>query len=95
MNEATVVKADLPARNGVIHLIDRVLTPPADDVLETARKAGKFSVLVKAIEVAGLTDALSSDGPFTVLCRPTRRSPSSARRLLSSSCGTSTSSPRS
>jgi uncharacterized surface protein with fasciclin (FAS1) repeats len=30
INEATVRIADVPARNGVVHVIDRVLLPPAD-----------------------------------------------------------------
>lgn len=29
VNEATVIKADVPASNGVIHLIDKVILPPA------------------------------------------------------------------
>jgi uncharacterized surface protein with fasciclin (FAS1) repeats len=28
VNEATVTKADVPASNGVIHLIDKVILPP-------------------------------------------------------------------
>jgi uncharacterized surface protein with fasciclin (FAS1) repeats len=67
VNEATVVKADIPARNGVVHLIDRVLMPPAADILEITGNAGKFNLLLKAIDVAGLTNALRTDGPFTVL----------------------------
>ena len=29
VNNATVIKADIPASNGIIHIIDRVLMPPA------------------------------------------------------------------
>ncbi len=35
-------------------------------IIETARDAGQFGTLLTAIEAAGLTDALSGDGPFTV-----------------------------
>jgi uncharacterized surface protein with fasciclin (FAS1) repeats len=28
INHATVVKADIPASNGVIHVIDKVILPP-------------------------------------------------------------------
>lgn len=35
-------------------------------ILETARKAGRFNTLVSAIEAAGLAEALSGPGPFTV-----------------------------
>lgn len=35
-------------------------------ILEVAREAGCFQTLLTAVEVAGLVDALNSDGPFTV-----------------------------
>ncbi len=35
-------------------------------ILETARAAGCFATLLTAVEVAGLTAALDSPGPFTV-----------------------------
>ena len=35
-------------------------------IVETARDAGQFNTLLTALEVAGLTDVLSGDGPFTV-----------------------------
>jgi len=35
------------------------------NIIEVARKEGGFSTLLKAIEVAGLVDTLSNDGPFT------------------------------
>jgi uncharacterized surface protein with fasciclin (FAS1) repeats len=36
------------------------------NIIETARDAGQFNTLLAAIEAAGLTDALSGEGPFTV-----------------------------
>lgn len=36
------------------------------NIIETARDAGQFNTLLTAIEAAGLTEALSGDGPFTV-----------------------------
>jgi uncharacterized surface protein with fasciclin (FAS1) repeats len=36
------------------------------DILQTAAAAGKFKTLAAAIDAAGLTDALSGKGPFTV-----------------------------
>jgi uncharacterized surface protein with fasciclin (FAS1) repeats len=53
---ATVVKADIMATNGVIHVIDRVLLPK--DIVETARLAGQFTTLLAAVEAADLVDAL-------------------------------------
>ncbi len=35
-------------------------------IIETARAAGCFATLLTAVEVAGLTAALESPGPFTV-----------------------------
>jgi len=36
------------------------------NIIETAKGAGCFSTLLTAVEVAGLTSALESPGPFTV-----------------------------
>ncbi|WP_353932446.1 fasciclin domain-containing protein [Okeanomitos corallinicola TIOX110] len=36
------------------------------NVLEVAKSAGSFTILVKALEAAGLTEVLGGDGPFTV-----------------------------
>ncbi|MCT0198992.1 fasciclin domain-containing protein [Synechococcus sp. CS-1325] len=36
------------------------------NIIETAKGAGLFSTLLTAVEVAGLTAALESPGPFTV-----------------------------
>ncbi len=66
VDEATVLQADVTARNGVIHVIDRVLTPPKPGVLGVAEKAGSFSTLLAAIQAAKLEDVLSGDGPITV-----------------------------
>ena len=66
INNATVVEADVLARNGVIHFIDAVLQPPAPDLLTLAEKAEHFGVLLEALTAAGLDDTLKRDGPFTV-----------------------------
>ena len=73
VNDATVVAADIEASNGVIHVIDSVLLPPAGEepvmpgtVVEVAVGSGAFPTLVAAVQAAGLVDALSGDGPFTV-----------------------------
>lgn len=65
VNNATVVKADIPCSNGVIHVIDAVILPK-DDVVDVARKAGSFKTLLTAVEAAGLTDTLRGEGPYTV-----------------------------
>ena len=59
-----VTSADIEGSNGVIHVIDSVLLPPAD-IVDTAVDGG-FSTLVAAVQAAGLEDALRGDGPLTV-----------------------------
>jgi uncharacterized surface protein with fasciclin (FAS1) repeats len=78
VGDATVTTPDVRASNGVIHVIDTVLLPPADasaegaggsaeaDIVETAVEAGNFSTLATALESAGLVDTLQTGGPFTV-----------------------------
>ena len=39
---------------------------PSADIVDTAVAAGSFTTLAKALEAAGLIDALKGDGPFTV-----------------------------
>jgi uncharacterized surface protein with fasciclin (FAS1) repeats len=64
---ASVSTADISCSNGVIHVIDSVLLPPViPDIVETAVSAGNFTVLVEALQTAGLVDALKGAGPFTV-----------------------------
>ncbi|MDD3043706.1 MAG: fasciclin domain-containing protein [Methanosarcinaceae archaeon] len=41
-----------------------------ENIVETARQAGSFNTLVRAIEAADLVETLSKEGPFTV-CAPT------------------------
>ncbi len=72
VNDANVVTTDIAASNGVIHVIDTVLLPPAEeamaekDIVDTAIAAGSFKTLVAAVEAAGLVDALKGAGPLTV-----------------------------
>ncbi len=63
-----VIITDVEASNGVIHVIDTVLLPPADlaDIVDTAVADGRFTTLVAAVQAAGLVDTLKGEGPFTV-----------------------------
>ena len=56
INESKVVLADVAASNGVIHVIDAVLLPPADllDIVDTAVADGRFTTLAAALQAAGL-----------------------------------------
>jgi transforming growth factor-beta-induced protein len=59
-----VTSADIAAKNGVIHVVDKVILPPS--VVNIALDNSNFSILVQAVVKAGLVDALSGKGPFTV-----------------------------
>jgi transforming growth factor-beta-induced protein len=59
-----VTAADIAAKNGVIHVVDKVILPPS--VVNIALDNDNFSILVQAVVKAGLVDALSGKGPFTV-----------------------------
>jgi transforming growth factor-beta-induced protein len=59
-----VTAADIEADNGVIHVVDKVILPPS--VVDIAIANENFSTLVSAVVKAGLVDALSGEGPFTV-----------------------------
>ena len=63
---AQVVMADVTASNGVIHAIDTVLMPSEQTVVEVAMESAQFKTLCKLLKAAGLTDALSGPGPYTV-----------------------------
>jgi transforming growth factor-beta-induced protein len=61
-----VTLANLHSRNGIVHLIDRVLLPTSKDIVGIAAGNPDFSILVEAVTAAGLVDTLKSAGPFTV-----------------------------
>lgn len=65
---AKVVIKDVLATNGVVHVIDTVIVPPAKpkSIPELAINDPRFSTLVKALKAADLVDALSGKGPLTV-----------------------------
>ena len=65
INESQVVITDIEASNGVIHVIDSVLLPPAD-IIDTALADGRFTTLAAALGAADLVETLKGEGPFTV-----------------------------
>ena len=82
INESNVVITDIEASNGVIHVVDAVILPPADEmadadmqdeimvdsksIVDIAVEDGRFTTLVTALTEAGLVDTLQSEGPYTV-----------------------------
>jgi transforming growth factor-beta-induced protein len=74
INDAKVIITDIETSNGVIHVIDAVLLPPADEaameekntIVDIAVADGRFTTLVAAVTAADLVETLSGEGPFTV-----------------------------
>ena len=83
LNDSTnVVATDIKATNGVIHVIDAVLLPSTDEMMEDETDAmmeettqsiaeiavsnDDFSTLVTALTAANLVETLSGEGEFTV-----------------------------
>lgn len=69
VNGARVVQADVQASNGVIHVIDKVLLPPAGNILAVVQADTTLSYLTAAALRGGaaVTGALSSPAiPLTV-----------------------------
>lgn len=71
VNGARVVTADVSAANGVIHVVDKVLLPPAGNIVQIAAGNSNFTYLVAAVQRASqgstnVAQVLSGAGPFTV-----------------------------
>ncbi len=60
VNEANIIATDIEATNGVVHLIDGVLTESLD-IVDVATIRG-FSALVNAVATAGLVEAVRGNG---------------------------------
>merc|ERR1712151_247779 len=73
-----VIAADIAATNGVVHIIDTVLMPPAPatttaavsapskNIVQLAQGSSDLSTLVAALKAGDLVGALQGEGPFTV-----------------------------
>ncbi|MBX2838443.1 MAG: fasciclin domain-containing protein [Gammaproteobacteria bacterium] len=85
VNDSRVITTDIIASNGIIHVLDAVLIPPANEppkgddpvkeessltIFETAVEAG-FTTLVAAAQAAGLDDALNHPDDIYTVFAPT------------------------
>ena len=69
-----VTAANIEASNGIVHIIDGVLLPPQPQpepqplpsIVDIVVNGDRFSLLEAALSRAGLVEALSGEGPFTV-----------------------------
>ncbi len=66
VNGIPVTQANVRATNGVVHVIDRVLLPPAGNLAEIAVANPNLTYLVAALQRAGLVQTIATGGPFTV-----------------------------
>jgi len=67
INGAVVEKADIEADNGVIHIVDGLVSPvPTSNIAQLVSTDPRFSTLLAAVSAAGLADTLAGKGPFTV-----------------------------
>lgn len=77
VNTATVTITDLTTDNGIIHVIDAVLMPPAEmgtptsNIVETAVAAGNFTTLVTALQAANLDTVLADTSKKFTVFAPT------------------------
>jgi transforming growth factor-beta-induced protein len=75
INQAKVIAADNNASNGVVHIVNGVLTFPGfalPTIVDVAVATPYLSTLVTALKAADLVDTLSGPGPFTVFA-PTNK----------------------
>lgn len=77
VNTVTVTTVDVQADNGVIHVIDAVLMPPAEkgtptmNIVDTAVAAGDFGTLVTALQAAELDATLADETQSFTVFAPT------------------------
>ena len=78
INDSKVIIKDIPATNGIIHVIDMVLIPeseepaePAGTIVDIALADPQFSTLVTALEAADLVSTLADETAVFTVFAPT------------------------
>ena len=71
VNDSKLISPNLNAPNGVIQAIDAVLIPPMEPegpvtLVDLLEADGRFTTLLTALELTGLTGALEGDDALTV-----------------------------
>ena len=66
VNGAMVTVADVPATNGVVHVIDAVLLPQPMTIVDVVANSPDHELLLELVNTADLVGDLSAEGPFTL-----------------------------
>lgn len=69
---ADIVEFDLVSANGVVHVVDQVLTTSflRYNAAEAAEQFGQFTILLELVELTDLIDFFTGPGPFTLFAPP-------------------------
>ncbi|XP_076994631.1 transforming growth factor-beta-induced protein ig-h3 isoform X2 [Tamandua tetradactyla] len=66
IENSCIAAHDKRGRYGTLFTMDRMLTPPMGTVMDVLKGDNRFSMLVAAIQSAGLTETLNREGAYTV-----------------------------
>ncbi|KAM3613407.1 uncharacterized protein V6R79_025614 [Siganus canaliculatus] len=65
IENACIAAHDKTGRYGAMFTVDKVLTPPSGTVMDVLKAEDRFSLLVGAIQTAGMTELLNQQGALT------------------------------
>ncbi|KAI1898991.1 hypothetical protein AGOR_G00078080 [Albula goreensis] len=66
IENACIAAHDKTGRFATMFTVDKVLTPPSGTVMDVLKGDDRFSILVGAIQTAGLTEMMNQAGTYTV-----------------------------
>jgi transforming growth factor-beta-induced protein len=72
INRSLITKANVEAKNGIIHFIDRVLIPPKD-LVDKIKSDSRLTTLAAAIKAAKLESVLKSNTTDYTIFAPTNQ----------------------
>ncbi|XP_029021328.1 transforming growth factor-beta-induced protein ig-h3 isoform X2 [Betta splendens] len=81
IENACIAAHDKTGRFSSLFTVNKVLTPPTGTIMDVLKADERFSVLVGAIQAAGMTELLNKQGAFTFFA-PTNDAFSSAPELM-------------
>uniref|UniRef100_A0A8C5FMY3 Transforming growth factor-beta-induced protein ig-h3 n=1 Tax=Gadus morhua TaxID=8049 RepID=A0A8C5FMY3_GADMO len=95
VNCARLIKTDQHATNGIVHVVDRVITAISNNVHSFIDTDDDLETLRTALAAAGMTTMLESEGQYTLFA-PTNEAfekipPDTLNRILGDPCGAASS----